>query len=247
MRTSESLFDAYFGSTPIACASSRYVPHANRALRNFNMFLNVRQPPLRSKLPFNPLSMLFARTPPSPTPTPTPTSTPTSTEGNKRRSPSPDSRLSKRNSSVVPISPIPPSSNPRGELIFSSRVDRQFRDAYERYRNAFERRREERERSAYEATWTGWLIVRVFRIKAPTPQVASAPTPGSGTATPVGVGKSGSQSASIRGRNSPVGTPSSSRRSSPVPRRTRRSEVIAASSLVATASVAAGDSELVSD
>ncbi|KIP03277.1 hypothetical protein PHLGIDRAFT_94988, partial [Phlebiopsis gigantea 11061_1 CR5-6] len=30
--------------------ANKYVPHANRALRNLNMYLNVRQPPLRSKL-----------------------------------------------------------------------------------------------------------------------------------------------------------------------------------------------------
>ncbi|OBZ66352.1 hypothetical protein A0H81_13675 [Grifola frondosa] len=39
----------------------------------------------------------------------------------------------------------PTRTSPRGELIFSSRVDRAFREAYERYRAAFERRRERRE------------------------------------------------------------------------------------------------------
>jgi len=94
--------------------ANRYVPHANRALRSFNMHLNMRTPP--------PASFLFSR-PTSPTPAPVPPRSPT----NRR-----------------PIPPMPPTSNPRGELIFSSRVDRGFRDAYERYRAAFERRREER-------------------------------------------------------------------------------------------------------
>ncbi|KAF8992755.1 hypothetical protein BDQ17DRAFT_1286925, partial [Cyathus striatus] len=31
--------------------ANKYVPHANRALRSFNIYLNMRQPPLRSKFP----------------------------------------------------------------------------------------------------------------------------------------------------------------------------------------------------
>lgn len=207
---------------------SRYVPHANRALRNLNMYLNVRQPPLRSKLPFNPFSFLFPRTSPTPSRSSSPTATPPVLTAH-RRSPSPP-RVSKRSSSV-PIAPIPPSSNPRGELIFSSRVDRSFRDSYERYRNAFERRREERERAAYEATWLGWVCVKVFRIKRPL-LFGSAGTPGagggSGTATPVPAGVTRTLSGSIRGRGSASGTPSSSRRSSPAPTRSpKRSSLLA--------------------
>ncbi|KAF8911383.1 hypothetical protein CPB85DRAFT_1156587, partial [Mucidula mucida] len=56
--------------------ANKYVPHANRALRSFNMLLNVRKP----------------------------------------------------------------------KLIFSSRVDKNFRESYERHRNTFERKREERAR-----------------------------------------------------------------------------------------------------
>ncbi|KAI0717811.1 hypothetical protein C8T65DRAFT_827875 [Cerioporus squamosus] len=100
--------------------ANRYVPHANRALRSFNMYLNMRQPPLRSKLPFNPFAFLFARPPP-----PTSPISPTSPHSPRRRSPSPSPGGSRRSSSV-PIPPIPPASNPRGELIFSSRVDRGF-------------------------------------------------------------------------------------------------------------------------
>ncbi|KAJ7224786.1 hypothetical protein C8J57DRAFT_1535760 [Mycena rebaudengoi] len=43
-------------------------------------------------------------------------------------------------SGTVHHPPIPPAANPRGELRLSSRVDRAFRDGYERYAN-FERKR----------------------------------------------------------------------------------------------------------
>lgn len=44
-----------------------------------------------------------------------------------------------------PFAPqIPPCQNQRGEIIFSSRVDPDFREGYERYRNAFERKRREK-------------------------------------------------------------------------------------------------------
>ncbi|KAI0308264.1 hypothetical protein B0F90DRAFT_1615017, partial [Multifurca ochricompacta] len=129
--------------------ANRYVPHANRALRNFNMYLNMRQAPRGS--PYNPLSYLFPR----------PSSYPNGSIASKRaRSPSP-ARLGKRSSSAVPMPSIPPTSNPRGELIFSSRVDRGFREAYERYRAAFERKRDERERQAAAHTWSGWFLQKM--------------------------------------------------------------------------------------
>lgn len=126
----------------------RYVPHANRALRNFNMHLNLRQRPLRSRLSLYPLSLFSGE----------------SKELYKRsssRTPSPDrvpSRPLRKRGTSVPIPPIPPSTNPRGELIFSSRVDRSFRESYERYRAAFERMREERERHAAARTWYGMRL-----------------------------------------------------------------------------------------
>ncbi|GAA5965906.1 hypothetical protein JCM8115_000743 [Rhodotorula mucilaginosa] len=43
---------------------------------------------------------------------------------------------------------IPPAQNPRGELIFSSRVSPAFREGYERYRGEWERRRAEAKRRA---------------------------------------------------------------------------------------------------
>lgn len=185
--------------------SPRYVPHANRALRSFNMYLNMRQPPLRSKLPFNPFAFLFARPPPQPTSpiSPTPTSV-------RRRSPSPSPTSSSRRSSSVPIPPIPPASNPRGELIFSSRVDRGFRESYDRYRAQFERRREERERAAYAQTWIGWIHLKMPWMRQPPAAMSPLTGSGSGASTPVG-------SIRMPGRGRGSGSPAGSRRSSPVP------------------------------
>ncbi|KAA1471965.1 hypothetical protein DENSPDRAFT_148486 [Dentipellis sp. KUC8613] len=170
--------------------ANRYVTHANRSLRTFNMYLNTRKAP--RSFPLNPLSYLFPRpTPPSHSATPSP-----------RRSPSP-TKLGKRSSSTVPIPPIPPATNPRGELIFSSRVDRSFRESYERYRSTFERKRDERERIVAGRTWTGWIWLKMPWNRPPAPAVeASTPTrPGSG----------------LRGRGAPPGgSPNPSRRTTPV-------------------------------
>ncbi|KAH9915151.1 uncharacterized protein BXZ73DRAFT_92658 [Epithele typhae] len=208
--------------------ANRYVPQANRALRNFNMHLNTRQPPLRAKLPFNPFAFLFARPPPppaSPPASPTPAIV-------RRRSPSPSrspggaggGAAGGRRGSSVPIPPIPPAANARGELIFSSRVDRAFREAYDRYRAQFERRREERERAAYARTWLGWAHLQMPWMRRPVGgagqgqgqgqgQVGTGT--GTGTNTPVG---------SLRGmpRTRVASSPAGSRRSSPAPGRSGR-------------------------
>ncbi|KZT18881.1 hypothetical protein NEOLEDRAFT_1142800 [Neolentinus lepideus HHB14362 ss-1] len=142
--------------------ANRYVPHANKALRSFNMYLNVRQPPLRSKLPlYTLLSRFLSRSSSSSAPAPsTPPSPPTRTA----RSHSPSPSTTRRSPSMNPTIPsIPPSTNPRGELIFSSRVDKHFREGYERYRNSFEKKRGERERAAWERTWGGWVWSKLSR------------------------------------------------------------------------------------
>ncbi|BGP48296.1 hypothetical protein JCM10450v2_004168 [Rhodotorula kratochvilovae] len=59
----------------------------------------------------------------------------------------------------IPLPPIPPAQNPRGELIFSSRVSPQFREGYERYRGEWERRRAEAKRVQRERQggwWRAW-------------------------------------------------------------------------------------------
>ncbi|KAJ6453644.1 hypothetical protein C8R47DRAFT_1181236 [Mycena vitilis] len=130
--------------------ANKYVPHANRALRSFNMYLNVRKPPLRSKIHLNPLSFFFPR--PTEVP-PSPTATVTSSSS---RAPTPPAIGS--TSTSVPIPPIPPTTNPRGELRLSSRVDRAFRDGYERYRANFERKRAQQEvvRAQANSVWGRW-------------------------------------------------------------------------------------------
>jgi hypothetical protein len=179
---------------------TRYVPHANKALRSFNMYLNTRKAPRGSS--YNPLTYVFPRaTSPSISPSSSPPASPP-------RTPSP-TRLGKRSPSSAPIPSIPPTTNPRGELIFSSRVDRSFRESYERYRAAFERKREERERLAAGRTWTGW-ITQKMPWNTPPPLV---PPQSPGSLTPNQL-HSRTPSNSLRGR---AGTPGSSRRSSPVP------------------------------
>ena len=203
---------------------SRYVPHANRALRNFNMYLNLRQPPLRSRFPFS--FFRNSRTAPSTyNSPPSPLRSPTSP-----RLPSPTRLLSKRSPSAVPITPIPPSSNPRGELIFSSRVNPTFRDAYDRHRTAFEKRREKKEREAFfTQTYIGQFLAALpWNPLGPwSPQPLQSPIE-SMVKGERGLGGSGlhmtkrsvsgsSSSTSNRGRLG--NTPCGSRKSSPAPSR----------------------------
>ncbi|KAF7319267.1 hypothetical protein HMN09_00264200 [Mycena chlorophos] len=173
--------------------ANKYVPHANKTLRSFNMVLNVRQPPLRSKLKLwhlNPLAFFIPRPPIEetvPTPVSTPShsrvpslvSPPSNTKSPKSPGPGPGSssttltytHLSPVTQTLptqspspptpIPIAPMPPTTNPRGELRFSSRIDKAFREGYERYRANFERRRAEREQQARIAQawawWPAWL------------------------------------------------------------------------------------------
>lgn len=165
-------------------------------MRSFNMYLNVKYRPLRSRIFVNPFAFLSR-----------------GEEGKVQppslRTPSPDRR--RKRGTSVPIPPIPPSSNPRGELIFSSRVDRNFRESYERYRAAFERKREEHQLSEAAKTWRGWRIWPwnwFHRRLLPSPHIR-----GHSPANSI---------ASLRGRasdtESAASTPGSSRRSSPIPR-----------------------------
>ncbi|KAJ4490393.1 hypothetical protein J3R30DRAFT_3421315 [Lentinula aciculospora] len=183
--------------------ANKYVPHTNKALRSFNIHLNVRKPPLRSKFQFrywNPLSFFFPRpnsstscsdtssssssAPPSTLRNSSRSITPVRGSGfrthRSSRSSSPPPRnetpakhsSSNHTSTMVPISPIPPTLNPRGELIFSSRIDRGFRENYERYRAAFERKREIKEREERAARWRHkfWGWVMFWRKPEPEPK-----------------------------------------------------------------------------
>jgi hypothetical protein len=84
-----------------------------------------------------PLKYLFPRPAPSP---PSPTAPQPTRKGPARK---------------AQLNPIPPTNNPRGELIFSSRVDRAFRESYERYRAVWERKREEH-LAATRRSWLSW-------------------------------------------------------------------------------------------
>ncbi|KAJ7740909.1 hypothetical protein DFH07DRAFT_838390 [Mycena maculata] len=168
--------------------ANKYVPHANRALRSFNMYLNVRKPPLRSKFYFNPLSFFFPR--------PTEVSPPSPSTSLARGS----QPVIGSTSTTVPIPPIPPTTNPRGELRLSSRVDRSFREGYERYRANFERKRAQQQQLERGQGWlgriTGWgrgdkpgLVASASRVSAEgvrsgTPPMAARQKEKEGGGTP---------------------------------------------------------------
>src|ERR1700761_6713083 len=143
------------------------------------MYFNARPPPIVSYL--NPLSFLFPRPTPAFPSQSQPYKTASSTSPTRRG---------------ATLAPIPPSTNPRGELIFSSRVDRTFRESYERYRAAFEKKREERERIErnskrwylrYLPFWKSKEIPIPIRLPrdgltpSPSQSRRSSPAPGRGT------------------------------------------------------------------
>ncbi|KAJ7103780.1 hypothetical protein C8R44DRAFT_808148 [Mycena epipterygia] len=186
--------------------ANKYVPHANRALRSFNMYLNVRKPPLRSKIYFNPLSYLFPRPAEVAPPSPINASSP------RMRSPQPAIGST---STSVPIPPIPPTTNPRGELRFSSRVDRAFRDGYERYRANFERKRAQQQQLGRDQGWLARITAGWWRRDA-----AVAGMPGSGAGRPtVESMRSGTPPMLMRQREkgaTPPATPRRQRSGSPL-------------------------------
>lgn len=106
----------------------RFVPQANRSLRTFNMHLNM--PHTSNAFSWIPVwrKSYFAQR-----------ESHANTE--EQRMPRSSTRMFSRRPFAPPI---PPCQNQRGEIIFSSRVDPDFREGYERYRNAFERKRREK-------------------------------------------------------------------------------------------------------
>ncbi|KAE9406569.1 hypothetical protein BT96DRAFT_963460 [Gymnopus androsaceus JB14] len=151
--------------------ANKYVPHANKALRSFNIYLNVRKPPLRQKFKlhtWNPLEFFFPRPqhnlPSSPKYTQIitqPLSLPHSHDSpSLNHLPSP---------SQYPQFPRP--STHEGDSIFSSRIDKSFREPYERYRATFERKREEKERAARkERWWERFMFWRKTKSSQPSQQ-----------------------------------------------------------------------------
>lgn len=135
------------------------------------MYLNMR-------LPRFSLLAYFPWYKPSPIISSTPTSAPSKTPVSK-----PGIR---RQSTNNVMATMPTSSNPRGELIFSSRVDKTFREGYERYRAAFERRREEKQREERGRGWKRALVWKrmdspVGLSSTPTPPMSRRGTPPPGT------------------------------------------------------------------
>ncbi|OXB37048.1 hypothetical protein J007_03154 [Cryptococcus neoformans] len=184
--------------------ATSYINHSNKSLRPLNLHLNMRRPPRfplsipffpsssRSPSPISPISPSLHK--PFLSPKSFPSSLPSGKGpggGNRRVSNTPNV-----------MAQIPPSANPRGELIFSSRVDRTFREGYERYRAAFERRREEKAKEEAKRARRGWGWI-FKRQGSPTvvSRVAS-PSPGLG-----GPGIKGE--AREKGTPSPAGTPKS--------------------------------------
>ncbi|KXN81988.1 hypothetical protein AN958_03335 [Leucoagaricus sp. SymC.cos] len=149
--------------------ANKYVPHTNRSLRSFNMYFNTRKPPLHSKFRWNPLSFFFPRPEHTHSTSPPPSRSPSPPTAGRNRS----------QSGSRPIPSIPPATNPRGELIFSSRVDKTFREGYVKYRTAFEKKREEairqiNEQKRIERWW--WLYKLRFWAPPPTPSSLIPPT-----------------------------------------------------------------------
>ncbi|GAA6007016.1 hypothetical protein JCM10207_009171 [Rhodosporidiobolus poonsookiae] len=102
----------------------------------------------------------------------------------------------------VPIPPIPPAQNPRGELIFSSRVSPQFREGYERYRGEWEKRRAEakRLREEREGGWKAWLAPWRWsrsRSASPAPSAAAAAAGSAAKGLAVG-GANGDEKVALR-------------------------------------------------
>lgn len=145
-------------------AANKFVPQANRSLRSFNMYLNTRAAPRRSIFSYfrqQESAFTLRRT----------TSVAEDKEAQVNREGSDSTTNANGDGSAnkhptlsvaaarrLHIPTIPPSSNPRGELIFSSKVSNQFREGYERYRAAFERRRAEKMQERRRSGWRGWWI-----------------------------------------------------------------------------------------
>ncbi|OCF58437.1 hypothetical protein L486_04470 [Kwoniella mangroviensis CBS 10435] len=141
-----------------------YITHSNKALRPLNMHLNMRRP----KSSFLTYIPFLRNSSPSASPVTPASSNPLNQsskpflggKGQPVTSSASSASSRKVSNSANVMATIPPSSNPRGELIFSSRVDKSFREGYERYRAAFEKRREEKqkEESRLNLNSTNWFL-----------------------------------------------------------------------------------------
>jgi hypothetical protein len=173
------------------------------------MHLNVRRPPFYARLPLpSCIFTAFGRSSPaaSPSATASPPRAHSPLGGSTSEPADPSSPVTRAPPtppspprSGVPLAPIPPSANPRGELIFSSRVPAAFTAPYARHRAAFERRRALHERDVRARTLLGRvhnLLARVFwerddggsglqsPVSTPAGTRSATPAPGVRAATP---------------------------------------------------------------
>lgn len=154
---------------------TRFVPQANRSLRTFNMYLNMRtstiQSPWFAWLP-------FGRAPRKEALSGGPLAKPRASLGSARFVLPSTPRIFQRRGAGQPMAPT---RNERGEIVFSSRVDAQFREGYERYRNAFERKRKEKLQAqrTSRAYWLSFLWTSVPPKPRPAP-----PRPGAASSAP---------------------------------------------------------------
>lgn len=184
-------------------AANKFIPQSNRSLRSFNMYLNTRAAPRRSIFSYfrqQESSFTLRRT----------SSIAEDKEAQVTRTDvdTGDGSINKHPTLSVAaarrlhIPTIPPSSNPRGELIFSSKVSNQFREGYERYRAAFERRRAEKMEERRRSGWRGWWIFGGGN--EPSPKSAPISMEGSNIMQQQQQPKKGSPASSLRGtRSSP--------------------------------------------
>lgn len=174
-------------------SANKFVPQANRSLRNFNMYLNTRT---ASSTRWWSIRRLFRRRSHHNKPRPSSNAAETnSLTGkmddalNKGASVTRSSSRASTNSSTAgftgtptggsstprrALSSIPPSQNSRGELIFSNRVSPEFREGYQRYRAAFERRRAEKMAAKRAQSWKRWFSFLLGRPIDPPAKTASS-------------------------------------------------------------------------
>ncbi|SPO28013.1 uncharacterized protein UTRI_05156 [Ustilago trichophora] len=145
-------------------SANKFVPQANRSLRNFNMYLNTRTASSSQWWSLGRLSQ--RRQQPSSNGTTTATDSGTA---DISRSPSSGTSTPRR-----ALSSIPPAQNSRGELIFSNKVSPDFREGYQRYRAAFERRRAEKMAAKRAQSWKRWFDFALGRSVNPPAKSALA-------------------------------------------------------------------------
>jgi hypothetical protein len=157
---SEKIVRAYKSVTSdlLCCqlmALRRFVPQANRSLRPLNMHLNTRTSSGAFSwfMPERPAKRGSA-------------TSPVRSPREKSPSPRPTSPASRKPGQVMP-----PATNPRGELIFSNRVDAEFREGYEQYRAEWEqKRRKQKPVVAGLPAQPSAPEIEPIRVRAPPPE-----------------------------------------------------------------------------